>query len=136
MEEEEVGVEKQRELLAVHKTIAKYEGKKDVQCRHMTMLCPDRCGHGGITASFKIKDYVHYEKPGEYGDPKSQTYHVRPSDPVPTTGLTPERLAVLEALAPGDEVALEWNHDYVTMEFEGGGTCSSPQRPITHLAKK
>ena len=56
MEEEEVGVEKQRELLAVHKTIAKYEGKKDVQCRHMTMLCPDRCGHGGITASFKIKE--------------------------------------------------------------------------------
>ena len=83
-----------------------------------------------------IHSYIHYEKPGEYGDGKSDKYHVKLSDPVPETGLTPERRAILDALAPGDEVDLEWHHDYVTIEYEGGGTSSSPQRPIVHLAKK
>lgn len=130
------GVEKKRDLLSLHKTNAEFQGKKELQCRHMTMLCPDRCGHGGTIASFKIKDYVHYEKPGEYGDAKSDSFAVKLSDHVAATGLTPERRAVLESLAAGEEVALEWRHDYVTVEYEGGGSSSSPQRPITHLAKK
>ena len=40
-----------------------------------------------------------------------------------------------DRLVVRDEVALEWRHDYVTTEFEGGCSSSSPQRPITHLAK-
>ena len=50
------GVEKQRDLLSLHKTNAEFQGKKELQCRHMTMLCPDQCGHGGTIASFKIKE--------------------------------------------------------------------------------
>jgi len=132
---EEEGVEKQRDLLSLHKTIAEFEGLKELQCRHMTMLCPDQCGHGGTIAKFKIKNYVHYEKPGEYGDEKSTDFAVKLSDSEAATGLTPDRRSALNALAPGDEVALEWRHDYVTTEFEGGCSSSSPQRPITHLAK-
>ena len=80
--------------------------------------------------------YVHYEKPGEYGDEKTNVYHVKLSDSVASTGLTAERRAVLDSLKTGDEVELEWNHDYVTTEYEGGCSSSSPERPITHLAKK
>jgi len=130
------GVEKQRDLLSLHKTNAEFQGKKELQCRHMTMLCPDQCGHGGTIASFKIKDYVHYEKPGEYGDEKSSSFAVKLSEPEVATGLTPEHRAILESLTPGEEVALEWRHDYVTIEYEGGGSSSFPQRPITLLAKK
>jgi len=133
---DEEGVEKQRDLLSLHKTVAEFEGLKELQCRHMTMLCPDQCGHGGTVATFKIKSYVQYEKPGEYGDEKATKFHVKLSDSVASTGLTPEVRATLDALTPGDEVALEWNHDYVTVEYEGGCSSSSPQRPITHLAKK
>jgi len=134
--EEDCGVEKQRDLLSCHKTVAEFKGLEEMQCRHMTMLCPDRCGHGGTIASFKIKNYVHYEKPGEYGDEKTNVYHVKLSDSVASTGLTAERRAVLDSLKTGDEVELEWNHDYVTTEYEGGCSSSSPERPITHLAKK
>ena len=80
--------------------------------------------------------YIHYEKHGEYGDDKANKYHVRLSSPVPETGLTPERRAILDALVPGDIVDLEWHHDYVTTKYKGGGSSLGPQRPIVHLAKK
>ena len=51
-------------------------------------------------------------------------------------GLIPDHRATLNTLAPGDEVALEWRHEYVTMEYDGGGSSSCPQRKITHLAKR
>ena len=49
---DEVG--EKRELLSLHKTVAKFEGLKEHKCLFKTSLCPDRCGHGGTIAIFKI----------------------------------------------------------------------------------
>ena len=120
----------QRDLLAVHKTVAQFKGVETQQCFHMTALCPDECGHGGITAVFNIHKYLHYEKPGEYGDEKCEDHYVRVDDPVEETGLTPETKLVFDELRPGDFVLLSWNHDYVHYD-----SCSVPERPITKLVK-
>ena len=85
-----------RELLAVHKTVAKFSGTETQQCFHMTALCPDQCGHGGVVGKFTIHKYVHYEKPGQYGDEKGEDFYVTVGDPVVETGLTPERKQVNE----------------------------------------
>ena len=120
----------QRDLLSVHETVATYDGQVNQTCFFMTSLCPDRCGHGGKTEVFTIIKYLKYEKPGEYGDPRSDKYHVRQSDPLDHTGLTDDRKDVLKGLVTGDYVLLSWNHDYV---HRGG--CSSPERPMTKLEK-
>ena len=120
----------QRDLLSVHKTVAIYDGQVNQPCFFMTSLCPDMCGHGGITEIFSIVKYLKYEKPGQYGDPKSDKYHVQPSDPLDHTGLTEDRKNKLAGLTKGDYVLLSWNHDYVHRDG-----CSSPERPITKLEK-
>ena len=74
--------------------------------------------------------YVQYDKPGKYGDEKATDFRFRPNE------LTAEHRTVLDSLHPGDEVELEWNHDYVTTKYKSGGSSSAPQRPVTHLKKK
>lgn len=119
-----------RELLAVHKTVAKFDGLKKQQCMHMTSLCPDRCNHGGTNAVFSIKKYLHYEKPGQYGDEKTDKHCVKLEDDVERSGLTAERKSLLDSLKEGDVVLLSWNHDYVNRH-----ECYAPERPITELKK-
>ena len=74
--------------------------------------------------------YLHYEKPGKYGDKESKKYHVRPKEDLEQSGMTEEIKSAFDALQAGDNVLLSWNHDYVTR-----GGCSSPERPITELKK-
>ena len=120
----------QRDLLSKHETVAKFDGVTVKQCFFMTAFCPDECSHGGATGVFTIIKYLSYEKPGEYGDPKSDKHHIRVKDPVESTGLTPQVKEVFDGLHEGDYVLLSWNHDYVHTDG-----CSSPERPITKLKK-
>ncbi|KAI9008534.1 flp protein [Hyaloraphidium curvatum] len=93
---------------------------------HMTSLCPDKCGHGGAVAVFKVLGYTNYEKPGKYGDEKQQRFHVK------LAGIGAEKnadvVAKIKALKPNDKVVLDWNHDYVTR-----GGSKSPERPVVKL---
>ena len=79
---------------------------------------------------FLRKQYLHHEKPGKYGDEKTEKYHVKLEDNVECNGLTPERKSVLDKLKEGDFLLLSWNHDYVNRN-----ECYSPERPITELTK-
>ena len=74
--------------------------------------------------------YLHYEKPGKYGDEKTQKYHVKVNESSEKSGLTGEIKSVFDNLNPGDYVLLSWNHDYVNRN-----ECHSPERPITDLRK-
>lgn len=119
-----------RDLLSAHKTVAQLKGIEKKPCFFRTSLCPNQCGHGGDVAIFVIKKYLFYEKPGQYGDKQAQLYHVKSSESVERTGLTPEKKDIFDSLVPGDFVLLSWNHDYVHTQG-----CSAPQRPITELIK-
>jgi len=124
-----------RDLLAVHKTVAKFAGLQNRPCRFMTALCPDRCGHGGSVAKFTVVKYLHYERCHEDVIDKPETFTIQMSFAAAETGLTPERKTVLESLAAGDFVSLAWNHDYVHYQFDEGGSTSAPERPLTELKK-
>jgi hypothetical protein len=131
-------VSKTRDLLSRHSTRATFAGVREQKCRHLTSLCPDACGHGMTLALFNVTEYLSYEKPGQYGDEKATVYHLRlsggPGGHDDETA-TPEQRATVEGLAVGDAVLLDWNHDYVTTTWEGGGSGKSPERPCTKLVK-
>ena len=93
-----------------------------------TARCPDRCGHSGKLASFEIIEYLAYEKPGKYGDPKNKTFQVLIKDNMSNLKVPAAIAKAILALKPGDTVHLQWNHNYVTK----GGT-SSPERPIQKI---
>ena len=117
-----------RELLSSHSTIAKFIGIKDHVCMGATGLCPDRCGSSGKLATFEIIEYLDYQKPGEYGDPKQTTFQVLIKDNHGKAKIAADMLATIESLKPGTKIQLSWNHDYVTKDRS-----SSPERPITKL---
>jgi hypothetical protein len=117
-----------RELISSHSTVAKFIGIKDHRCMGRTSSCPDRCGHSGKLATFEIIEYLDYQKPGEYGDPKQTTFQVLIKDNQEKAKIPAEILAVIESLKPDTKVKLSWNHDYVTK-----GILSSPERPITKI---
>ena len=124
-----------RELLAENNTVAKFTGIAYQQCRGMTALCPDKCGQSGDFASFQIVSYLVYRKFGEYGDPKAPTYTFQVEDNMKNLKVPKELAAEVRGLKPGDYVLLNWRHDYVTTFEAGGGSSSSPERPITKLQK-
>ncbi len=117
-----------RELLSSHSTIAKFTGIKDHRCMGRTSLCPVECGHSGKLASFEIIKYLAYEKPGEYGDKKQKVFQILIQDNMGKVNVPADILAKIRALKPGQEVKLDWNHDYVTKDKS-----SSPERPITKI---
>jgi hypothetical protein len=119
-----------RELLAVHETLAVFDGVEYQLCRGMTALCPDKCGNSGEFANFAVKKYLKYKKNGEYGDPEQQSFQVQISDFDKKPLGDPKILQTVKGLKKGDYVLLSWNHDYVTKE----GT-SSPERPLVKLEK-
>lgn len=110
-----------------------------------TSFCPNQCGHGGATATFKVLRCelngdvrgllvhisfldVDYSKDGEYGDEKQTAFHVkldgRGSDE--NSAFT----IMIKALSPKDILVLDWNHNYVTRDGS-----SFPERVITKIEK-
>jgi hypothetical protein len=119
-----------RELLANHETLAVFDGVNYRQCMGRTALCPDKCGHSGEFATFAIKKYLKYEKPGQYGDPEQTSFLVQVSDYSKKPKGDPKILETVKGLKKGDFVLLSWHHDYVTREG-----ASFPERPIVKLEK-
>jgi len=118
-----------RELLSAHETEATFVGIKDHKCMGRTSACPDQCGHSGKLAVFKITKYLKYEKPGEYGDPKQETFQVLIEDNMKNAKVSAAIREAIMALKPGDAVRLDWNHDYVSREGS-----KSPERPIVAIS--
>lgn len=122
-----------RELLSRHETVAKLQVIEDRKCMGLTTLCPDQCGHSGKFATFKIIAYIAYDKPGEYGDPKAETFTVQLSDNHGNPKLAKSIADTIGTLKPDQFARLDWNHDYVTRTDPGGGSSSFPERTITKL---
>jgi hypothetical protein len=118
------------ETLARHETVAEFRGTNYHRCMGMTSLCPDKCGQSGTLATFKIVNYVKYEKLGEYGDPKCEEFACLVEDSLKQSKVPADIRAAVNALKPGDVVLLAWNHDYVTRNG-----ASAPERPLTRLEK-
>ena len=117
-----------RELLSSHSTVAKFIGIKDHRCMGRTSLCPDQCGHSGKLATFEITEYLAYEKPGEYGDPKQETFQILIKDNQGNAKIPVDILTTIESLKPNTKVNLSWNHDYVTKD-----NASFPERNLTQI---
>jgi len=124
------GPPEKRELLANHETLAVFDGVNYRLCRGRTALCPERCGDSGEFANFRIKKYLKYEKPGQYGDPQQTTFLAQVSDYHRRPKGDPRILETVKTLKPGDHVLLSWRHDYVTR-----AGASFPERPIVKLEK-
>ena len=113
------------ELLSSHDTKAVFKGISDHKCMGRTSLCPDRCGDSGKLATFQITEYLAYEKPGKYGDPKQETFQVLIEDNMGNAKVPAPIAKAIMTLKPGDIVRLEWKHNYVTKDRS-----SFPERPI------
>lgn len=118
------------ETLARHETVAEFRGTNYHRCLGLTTLCPDRCGESGTLATFRIVNYLNYEKLGEYGDPKCDEFAFLVENNMKHPKVPDDIRAAINTLKPGDLVLLSWKHDYVTSQ---GG--SAPERPITKLEK-
>lgn len=118
------------DLLAIHKTEATFKGTREHKCMGRTSLCPDQCGHSGTLAEFAIDQYTDYQKPGEYGDPKQQTFQFLVEDNMKNAKAPVDLVAIIRALKPGDKVVLEWEHRY--MNRDGS---RYPERPVTKIKK-
>ena len=118
------------DLLAVHKTEATFKGTREQKCRGLTSLCPNQCGHSGTMAEFAIDKYTDYQKPGEYGDEKQQTFKFLIEDNMKNAKAPADLAAIVRALKPGDKVVLEWEHRYLN---DNGSRY--PVRPVTRIKK-
>jgi hypothetical protein len=96
----------------------------------LTSLCPDKCGESGALATFRIVNYVTYEKLGEYGDPKCDEFAFLVEDNMKHPKVPADIRATVNSLKQGDIVLLSWKHDYVTNQ-----NGSAPERPLTRLEK-
>jgi hypothetical protein len=119
-------------VLTTNKTTAELTGIQHFPCRFQTSLCPDRCGHAHDAATFKILSYEVYEKPGREGDDKQSTFYARldSNEKSRTDYQTPEIVAKIKELKPGQKVKLFWEHIYVT-DTETGSKW--PERPIRSI---
>ena len=126
----EVGVEEtKRVTLGRHETIAEFQGLSEHTCRGRTALCPDRCGHSGTMAAFKIVEYIKFEKLSEYGK-QQETFPFLLEDNMGKVKVEEWIYDAMAHLIEGDRVLLSWNHDYVTRNGSSG-----PERPIVKLEK-
>jgi hypothetical protein len=122
--------ETKRETLAVHETRAEFLGIEEHVCRGLTALCPDRCGHSGKLATFRIVEYIRFESFSEYGR-KQEHFQVLIRDNLGNLKVDPMVADAVARFSPGDIVRLSWNHDYV--EING---LSGPERPVTKLERE
>ena len=86
-------------------------------------------------ATFAIESYEEYEKPGKYGDEKTEKFAFVPDE-------QPDWAELVASLAAGDRVKIAWLHEYVTREEPGEGdnegktfTSKYPERIVTQLEK-
>lgn len=122
--------ERKTVTLARHETVAEFRGTNYHRCMGLTSLCPDKCGQSGTLATFRIVNYVKYDKLGEYGDPKCNEFAFLVEDNMKHTKVPADIRAAAYSLKQGDIVLLSWNHDYVTANGNSG-----PERPVTRLEK-
>jgi len=122
--------EEQRQLLSVHETEAVFAGLKAHRCMGRTSLCPDECGHSGTLATFEQLRYTRYEKPGEYGDPKTDRYEFMIEDNRKISKVSTDLRDKISALKTGDKVVLHWVHEYVTRDGS-----SFPERTVLRLER-
>lgn len=116
------------DILSSHRTEATLKEVKDLPCRFLTSLCPDRCGHATRVAIFQITKYLQYEKEGQYGDPKQELFYLDlKKDPY---GQNKSIRETATALKVGDAVKLNWNHLYIKK-----AGASYPERPVVLLEK-
>ena len=123
--------QKRFKQLAEHRVIPRYTGSPYQRCMGLTGACPEHCGSSGEYATFKVTQYLHYAKPGEYGDDKQKEFRIHISDfHKKETG---DKLAnsVIKGLKKGDLVLLERKHLYG--EYSPGA--HGPVRPLMLLKK-
>ena len=118
------------DVLCVNEVTATFTGIEHHPCRFMTSLCPDRCNHATDYAIFKVDEYSKYEKPGEYGDDKTEQFHWDLKPTADSNKLHPEYLEIVKNLHQGDKVKINWTHFYV---HENGS--SFPERSVTYFEK-
>lgn len=118
------------DTLARHETVAEFRGTNYHRCMGRTSLCPDKCGQSGTLATFRIVNYLTYEKLGEYGDPKCDEFAFLVEDNMKQPKVPAAIRNKVNVLKQGDMVLLSWNHDYVTSNGN-----SRPERPVTILEK-
>ena len=123
--------ERKLKTLAEHRTLARFEGAPYRLCRGLTAMCPERCGHSGEFATFAIVEYLHYHKPGKYGDPKQKTFRFQVSDFHRKPKGDPKLLEKVRKLKKDDLVLLEWHHLYGELLPGSFG----PVRPVIELRK-
>lgn len=121
--------DEQRELIYGYAATATFKGKRHQPCMHRTSECPDRCNHATTVYTFHL-DSVAVTDPGSKHAKfvtaleEGKDHHVGEKD------LGAAHLEVAAALAEGDKVEINWNHDYVTK-----GGASGPDRPVVKLVK-
>ncbi|MBQ9758465.1 MAG: hypothetical protein IJW12_01675 [Opitutales bacterium] len=118
-------------VLSLHDTDAVFAGTRKHVCMGRSMLCPDRCGHSGTLAVFKIEKYNSYSAPDKYGDPETSEFACM-LKPDGSTEVAKEFVEKINALKPGDKVRLAWAHIYVS-DPNGG---NYPERVICELEKR
>lgn len=119
------------DTLAEHRVLAQFKGAPYRLCRGRTSLCPEHCGDSGEFATFDIVEYLHYKKPGKYGDEKQKQFALQVSDFRRKPKGDPKTLETVHELKEGDLVLLEWHHLYG--EVQPGAF--SPVRPVIELRK-
>ena len=121
--------EEKRELIYGYEATATFKGMHNQPCRHMTSLCPDRCGHGGNVYTFRLDTLLSLIDPNskhaKFCTPleEGQEHCVGEDD----LGV---HLEQARGLTEGDTVQIAWDHDYVTK-----GGMSGPERPVRSLVK-
>ena len=99
-----------RKVLAMHDTLASFDGLKYKKCLGRTTQCPEKCGHSGEFATFTILKYHHFKSESEYGK-KQENFRFQISDFNKRTLAHAPTLP--SGLKKGDEVKLTWKHEYV-----------------------
>lgn len=120
------------EVLSRHDTEAVFSGTREHRCMGRSILCPDRCGHSGTLAVFKIESYNAYEKPGKYGDPKTDEFVFMLKSSTGKSDVSKEIADLVSQLKPGEKVHLVWEHIYVS-DPNGG---HYPERVVRKLEKR
>lgn len=113
------------EVLATHKTIARFEGYRNIVCLGRPALCPERCGHSTVVAGFTIVSYRDHHKSGQYGDEQQKVFEMEVL--LSSPGQPALVMAAVRKLSPGDVVNLEWQDLYI---YDG---CSSYPARVANL---
>eukprot|EP00667_Euglena_gracilis_P008359 EG_transcript_8461 len=116
------------DVLAVHDTLATFQGLHAAPCLARSTHCPKHCSHGGDAATFHIKKYHRHEKLGPCGEEQQMELQVLLNDAGPFA-------ETIRSLKPGQPINLHWKMTYVKTLYPDGTESCVPERVIVHLAK-